>query len=334
VFALWRIGIAVVGLAVLLAACATISDDHSATSVQEQKKNGADTNSESVVPQGPQSKRKSFTIEAEDFWRLELPQGRRLDASGLTWDGGRLLVVNDEAPELCEVEFGETNVAKLKTTGIFSWNQMLPFVVGKRGRFDFEGLARDEQGRVYVCEEANRWIFRWDPATKKVEWLEIDWAPVRQYFSSDGNASFEGVAVGGGKLWLANERDRARVIEVDLNTLKVVGDFAPQPSSWGLVLHYSDICWFNGKLFLLLRHHRVVLEIDPGTREVLAEYDFHAMEDAPEHEYHKMYPTGTMEGLAVDDRYFWLVTDNNGFARVKDGSERRPTLFKCKRPEN
>jgi hypothetical protein len=279
------------------------------------------------------AKTNSFKLSVENFWRIELPQGQRLDASGLVWVDGKLLMVADGNPTLFEVQFGETNTAHLKKTEIFTWPQLTPFVSGKRRRFDFEGLARDERGRIYACGEADRWVFRFDPTTTNVDRLEIDWSPVRKYFSSDQNASFEGIAVGGGKLWLANERERARVIEVDSETLKIVADFAPQPSFWALVTHYSDICWFEGHLFLLLRHHRVILEIDPATRQVLAEYNYMDMEEAPEHRYLRAYPTGTMEGLAVDKEYFWLLSDNNGFARQQDSADRRPTLFKCKRPD-
>jgi uncharacterized protein YjiK len=277
-------------------------------------------------------KRKISTLTAADFWRLESPGVPRFDASGLVWNDGKLLVVEDGDPPLYEIEFTRTNVARVKQTGILSWPQMTKYIVRKNGRFDLEGLARDEQGGIYACEEANRWIFRWDAKQNAVERLEIDWAPVKQYFVGGQNASFEGIAVGGGKLWVANERDRARVIEIDLQTLKVVGDFAPQPSAWSFVLHYSDLCWFKGRLFVLLRHHQVILEVDPATRDVLAEYNFHAIEDAPQHSYHKAYPTGAMEGLAVDDNYFWLITDNNAFPRVQNDRDRRPTLFKCKRP--
>lgn len=278
-------------------------------------------------------KTNSFKLAAETFWRIELPQGQRLDASGLIWADGKMLIVADGNPTLFEVDLSETNIARVKRSDIFTWPQLTPFMAGKRGRFDLEGLARDDGGRIYACEEANRWVFRFDPATTKVERLEIDWTPVQKYFSSDQNASFEGIAVGGGKLWLANERERARVIEVDLDTLKVVGDFAPEPSFWALVTHYSDICWFEGHLFLLLRHHRLILEIDPTTHAVLAEYNYLEMEEAPEHRYLRTYPTGTMEGLAVDKEYFWLLTDNNGFGRQQDSTDRRPTLFKCKRPD-
>lgn len=327
-----RITISIAVCAILFA-CAAVSRDSEVREAITAITNSVWTNAAGIPPQ-QDSKRKKYTLTAENYWRLQPPSAKRFDASGLVWDGARLLTVNDERPEVCEIEFGSANVAKLKPTELFSWKDVTRFLVGKHGRFDFEGLACDEQGRIYVCEEGNRWLLRYDPARKKTERLDIDWSPVRQYFSSDDNASFEGVAVGGGKLWVANERDRARVIEVDLETLKVVGDFAPQPSTWGIVLHYSDLCWFKGHLFLLLRHHRLILEIDPTTREVVAEYDYHTLEDAPEHEYRKAYPTGTMEGLAVDDQYFWLVTDNNGFARVQDASDARPTLFKCKRPGN
>lgn len=301
----------------LFAACATPTNTPPA---QQQS-------TESLEPH-----RKSYVLAIDNFWRIELPGGKRFDASGLAFDNGRLLTIDDGGPPVCEIQLTSTNLARLKQTSIFTWPQLTRFMAGKQGRFDFEGLARDEKGRVFACEEANRWIFQWDPATEAVTRLDIDWTPVRQYFSSNDNASFEGVAVGGGKLWVANERDRARIIEVDLASLKVVADFAPQPSNWSFVLHYSDLCWFKGRLFLLLRHHRVILEIDPATHDVLAEYKYHSLEDTAQHAYHKEYPTGNMEGLAVDDNYFWLVTDNNGFARVADSHDRRPTLFRCKRP--
>src|SRR5688572_12718495 len=135
-------------------------------------------------------KRKVFLLSADDFWRLELPEGKQFDASGLVWADGKLLVVADGYPTLFEVEFGLANSARLNRTAIFTSGQLAPFTAGKRGRFDFEGLARDAAGRIYACEEANRWIFRFDAAAQKVERIEIDWAPVWQFLSADENASF------------------------------------------------------------------------------------------------------------------------------------------------
>jgi uncharacterized protein YjiK len=278
-----------------------------------------------TAPVGPAPiVRKQFKLAAEDYWRIELPTRLPFDASGLALDDKSLLILSDKESVLYRVGLETNHTARLQPAKL-----LLP----DKGDLDWEGLARDEAGHFYACEEGHRWVARFELGNAPVERLDIDWSPVRQYFSAiNRNASFEGIAVSGNRLWVANERDRARIIEVDLRTLKVVADFAVQPSTWGLVLHYSDLAFRDGHLFVLLRHHRLILEVDPDSHDVLAEYDFNALEDAPEHRYEKEYPTGNMEGLAIDAQYFWLVTDNNGLPRRQDARDRRPTLFKCRRP--
>jgi uncharacterized protein YjiK len=216
---------------------------------------------------------------------------------------------------------------------LFRPSELAPLAPLKEGHYDCEGLARDEMGRIYLCEEGNRWVLRCDPKTGRVERLPIDWAPVEQYFSSvDKNASFEGIAVGRGKLYVANERSSPVVIVVDLGSLRVTGAFHPQPRKGSFFgTHYSDLCWFEGRLWILCRQHRVVLEVNPDTREVLAEFDYEALEDALG--YQKGLPVGIMEGLAVDRDWIWLLTDNNGMPRKSAPHDIRPMLLKCPRPD-
>ena len=112
-------------------------------------------------------------------------------------------------------------------------------------------------------------------------------------------------------------------------------DFAVRSSVvsfWGP--HYSDLCWFRRELYVLMREDHVILRVDPRLHRVLAEYDFRAMEFSDEYRYHRLYPfVGVMEGLAVDQDYFWLVTDNNGLSRERHPNDTRPTLFVCPRPD-
>ena len=279
-----------------------------------------------------------YSLRAEQIWQFNLPGGELFDASGLLLlPNGDLLTVNDRAPGLHRIQFlTGTNAADLvRLPDCFTEAQLAPFAAEKTGRWDCEGIARDEQGRLYVCEEANRWIMRFDPRTKTLERLAIDWSPVQQYFHpTDLNASFEGVAVGGGRLYVANERQAGRILVVDLATLKLVDDFVVRPVfSFALDIHYSDLCWFDGALYVLLRDSRAVLKVDPATKALLAEYNYDAMERAPEVAYENRYPTGTIEGLAVDREFIWLVTDNNGRGRKKFPQDLRPTLFKCRRPD-
>jgi len=204
----------------------------------------------------------------------------------------------------------------------------------KTDRYDIEGITEDALRRIYLCEEANRWILRFDARLQRVERLKIDWAPVQKYFNpADRNASFEGIAAGDGRLYVANERQRGRVIVVDLATLKVVDDFEVRSSVaslWGP--QYSDLGWFRGELYVLMREDHVVLRVNPHSHQVLEEYDFSGIESAPENKYRKLYWfAGVMEGLAVDEDNFWLVTDNNGLGRERYPKDTRPTLFRCPR---
>ncbi len=276
-----------------------------------------------------------YVLRAELTAQLNLPGGQRFDASGLLLTpSGDLLTVNDLGPTLYRIvmrpDGGSADVVPLDSC--FTKTQLAPFAAEKFGRYDCEGIAQDPQGRLYICEEANRWILRCDPNAGRVERLAIDWTPVQNYFSSDRNASFEGIAIGKGKLYVANERSAPVIIVVDLARLKVVDHFEVYPRKFSLFgTHYSDLSWYDGKLFVLCRQHRVVLEVDPKSHAVLAEFDYRALED--QLDYKKQLPVGIMEGLAVERDFFWLVTDNNGLPRASFPEDRRPTLLRCPRPD-
>jgi uncharacterized protein YjiK len=288
-----------------------------------------------TASQSSVSSRKSYKLEADDFWQVELPTRRRFDASGLSFLNGKLLTISDRSSELWWLDLSTNHVAQVRQTGWFTLPQMQAATHLRENSYDCEGIAVDNAANLYISEEKTRSIFKWDAKAQKVEKLAIDWTPARKFFSVlDNNASFEGIAIGGGKLWVANERSEPRLFEVDLQTLQVVTNFYVDASGFAFGgPHYSDLSWFDDHLFVLDRNHRVILEVDPTTKKVIAEYDFAQMELQPEFAYHTAYPTGTMEGLTVDKDYFWLITDNNGEARYKNPRDTRPTLFRSKRPK-
>lgn len=291
---------------------------------------------EVVKAGGGNGGRKRYVLKPVQAWRLTAPDNEQFDASGLLlMPNGDLLTVNDKRTGIYKVIF-PTEGMDAKVERIPNWltdKQLEPFKPTKKGHWDLEGIARDDSGRIYVCEEGNRWVLRLDPKSEKMERLEIDWSPVKKYFSSDTNASWEGIAVGDGRLYVANERERGRIIVLDLNNLQIVSDFAV-----GAVqllardMHYTDLSWFSGHLYVLMREARVVLQVDPKTERAVAEFDISSLETTPEHAYHRLYPTGIMEGLAVDANHIWVVTDNNGYGRLKEPGDKRATLFRCKRP--
>jgi len=275
-----------------------------------------------------------FTLEAEKTFLLNTPAGGRFDASGLLLTPtGDLLTVSDRGPTLYRIEFNGVSADLKPVTNCFTTSQLAPLRPAGGGHYDCEGIAEDGQGRFYLCEEVNRRVLRCDPKAKQVESLPIDWSPVQHFFGSDQNASFEGIAIGGGRLYVANERSSPLIMVVDPASLKVIDHFvvSPQVNSFLGFLHYSDLSWQDGKLFVLCRHHRVVLEVDPRTYTVVAEFDYREIEEKLG--YRTAYPTGLMEGLAVDRNFIWLVTDNNGLGRERSPNDTRPTLLKCARPD-
>lgn len=273
---------------------------------------------------------------ADQVTSLTPPKPERFDASGLLLlpTGELLTLRNNSDSILYRIDYqpGGTEAKLVPFNDCFSSNQLA--AIAKDGHaFDTEGIARDAQGRLYICEERRRWILRCDPSSGTTEQLPIDWATVKDYFSPvDANASFEGIAIGNGKLYVANERSSAVIIEVDLASLKVKRHFIVQPHKSSFFgLHYSDLCWFDNRLWVLCRQHQVVLQVDPATDRVLAEFDYGDVEDRLG--YRTGLPVGIMEGLAVDENSIWLVTDNNGDPRGRTGKDIRPTLVRCPRPD-
>lgn len=278
----------------------------------------------------------SYPLQATQTWKLNLPQGKPFDASGLLFQpNGTLLTVDNRAPGLHRVQFTEADSVTLsKLPDCFTRDQLKPFAKEKVGIFDFEGIARDAEDRLYVCEEGNRWILRWDPRSHAVERLPIDWSSVTNYFSDDRNASFEGLAIGNGKLYVINERTHPVIITVDLRTLEVEDHFVltPRTPSFLGILHYSDLSWFDNSLWVLCRQHRVVLQVDPRKHQVLAEFNYGEIERSLGYQT-RLPGIAIMEGLAVDKNFIWLLTDNNGLGTFTHPKDNRPTLLKCPRPD-
>jgi hypothetical protein len=116
---------------------------------------------------------------------MNLPEGQRFDASGLFLEkSGDLLTESDQQIGVYRIRFhpNSSSVDLERIPDCFTEAQLAPFAKEKFGRYDCEGVTKDDQGRIYLCEEANRWILRWDPQTKKVERLNVDWSPVRNIF--------------------------------------------------------------------------------------------------------------------------------------------------------
>ena len=273
----------------------------------------------------------TVTLELEKSWRLQSKVGR-FDASGIErGPNGELLVVRDSELAVYAVKFeNESHVASLVKHARYSVNKA-DLDVGVK-RFDVEGLAIDAKGVLYACDEHARRVLRFS-SRGLIESLPFDFSAVESFFSKqDRNASFEGIAIGGGRLFLANERSRGRLIEFDLSSMKMRGSFSFRTgaSVWPDT-HFSGLDWYDGRLFALLREEQAIAEIDPDSKRITRLLRYHEIEFAKEFRYRSLVPfLGVMEGLLVEDDVFWLLADNNGQSLYSDSSDTRASLFKCR----
>lgn len=277
------------------------------------------------------------SLKWERTWTLTPPDASRFDASALLrLADGTLLTVNDKQAGLYRIDgLDEGTVARLALVPDVFTKASLDAACGQTApAYDLEGLAIDDQGRFYVCDEISRHLFRFDPQTRKTERLATDWSPVRKWISEDGNASWEGLAIGGGELFLANERNIGRIVVVSMSTWKVQRTFSVSPPDRpARDVHYSDLCWNADRLWVLCRESQCILRVEPGSGRVEAAFGYGVIERDPKHGYLNPLPVGFVEGLAVQADSVWLLVDNNGIGRIADPKDIRPTLWRCRVPE-
>jgi len=275
-------------------------------------------------------------LRLSQAWRLAPPNGERFDASGLLrLPEGSLLTLNDKRAGVYRIELPTSGeVAQLiLQPGIFSASA-LDQAAGKKARvYDLEGLSRDAKGRLYTCDEASRLVFRYDPSSQQTDALILDWSPVKRWFSREGNASWEGIAIGGDQLFLANEREVGRIVVASLSTSTVTGSFSVSPPDRpARDIHYSDLCWYEDRLWVLCRESHCVLKVDPADERVEAVYGYAHIERDPKVGYLNPLPYGFVEGLALSPEGVWLAVDNNGIGRIAAPQDLRPSLWKCELP--
>jgi hypothetical protein len=216
------------------------------------------------------------------------------------------------------------------------------------GALDFEGISCDQQGTAYVVSEAQAGVLR-VPPSGDVEWLRIDPAMVRQARASGMllhfNALFEGLAVNpaGDRLWLAAERERRGLVALQRQqavwtcvegcVLFSEAGKAPPPAQTGrtrpIPRDFSDLAWFEGKLFTLERNAYQVCRRAPDSGDVERCWSFAEGGLAEGRRYDEPY--GLAEALVIDRQGAWIGLDNNN-ARRADG-ETRPIVWRFAAPK-
>ncbi|MDZ5604249.1 esterase-like activity of phytase family protein [Pseudomonas sp. RP23018S] len=215
------------------------------------------------------------------------------------------------------------------------------------GELDYEGITCDKAGNLYLVSEAHAAVLQL-PLEGEPDWLKIDPAMLRQARASGMllhfNAQFEGLAINpaGDRLWLAAERERRGLVAIErqqsvwncghscvlLSEAGVEMQPAQMPNPRNRSRDFSDLAWYQGKLFTLERNAYRICRRNIGSGEVERCWSF-AEEGLTEARRYD-HPFGLAEALVIDDKGAWIGLDNNNAHRA-DG-ERRPIVWRFAAP--
>ncbi|MCC5807544.1 MAG: esterase-like activity of phytase family protein [Opitutales bacterium] len=278
----------------------------------------------------------------EEDGKLELVRvfpvesARPVEPSGLCLYQGVLYSVSDKSDgTVYRISFGN-GVARMEPHIRFD-------PPAGAGVMDFEGITVDEEGNFYLASETHARILRVTPEGE-AQW---HFASVREAGRAVGlfkvpNAYAEGITIlDNGNILLAAERQPRGLIEVDGRTGEVVRAQVMNQTRFSNRLSilrrpdWTGLYNYGGEVFALFRNANLVVRLergeDGGFRETDDAWGFRHVEESGEFRFDDLR-YGKAEGLAIDERYFYIILDNNRRPRAIDRSDRRPLLFVFRNP--
>lgn len=257
-----------------------------------------------------------------------------IEPSGLCLRDGRLFSVSDKTDDTIFEIVIDGDAARfvpfLKFTPPPKW---LPL--------DFEGITTGPEGSFFIVSEMHVRVLQVFPDGRS-EWVTesaLDAGRAVGLFKVM-NGRAEGLTrLPDGRFLLAAERQARGVITISEDGAMVPQAMTRTRFSRQLPLlritDFTGLDNFDEKVWVLFRNADLITTLELGTdgwREGAQGWSFRSVVNHPDHAYSNMQ-FGQAEGLAVDERHFYVVIDNNQMARAADPTDKRPLLLILRRPD-
>ena len=286
-------------------------------------------------------------LTLETAYAIEGPSG--LEPSGLAVCNNRLLFVSDDHDDhVFELSPGLDNVATAVTYRLLDNipsppTQRFPLslrakrftaeLLGLTGGMDWEGIACDANGTLYLASEYYFAVLAVD-SNNNLRWLGEDvyaFGRDRKLFGTM-NAYIEGIALHRDELLLAVEREPRALIRLQGSTpVDILRPAQAGSDEDGLSYDYTGLAVWNNRVFVLSRNHYQVCELDADDLTELDCRSYREVERSGTYGY-DTGPYGLGEGLEITNDAIWIVVDNNGQSRLSDVKDKRPQLFRFTNP--
>ncbi|MBN1673948.1 MAG: esterase-like activity of phytase family protein [Kiritimatiellae bacterium] len=260
------------------------------------------------------------------------------EPSGLTMHGDVLLAVSDKHDDTVFRIVVSNEVAVLEPHVTFR-----PAAGTPTGKCDFEGITAAPDGTLYLASERHARVLRVSPDGTNTAWVTPDLRPFGkgQGLFQANNAGLEGIVwLGPDRVLLCAERQERGLLELDLAREPVlVGAWGHPTSSFripkGRSADWTGLCAYAGRVYALQRNAGLVCRLartETGWGEGPG-WSYEHIETREDLRYRNMR-FGKAEGLCADERFVYVILDNNGIARQSDPADKRPLLLILHRPRD
>jgi hypothetical protein len=208
-------------------------------------------------------------------------------------------------------------------------------------KMDFEGIDCDSDGNFYLASEEHYRVLFVSKDGAQIYWKSPS---LRSYGEGKGlfvikNANLEGITlVRDNLIALVAEREPRGLIELDLK------DNAPRVHVFNLNKSrmkmpknrppdFSGMYSENGNIYVLQRALHCVSQLveDGKTFKEANFWSFENTENNPKYAYSDTR-YGLAEGLFMDEKYVYIILDNDGDYRAANPKDMRPLFFIFERP--
>ena len=267
---------------------------------------------------------------------LPVEYSEPVEPSGLTsFDGEFYTVSDDHDYTIFKLEILEDKVVLHPHIKFFA--PKLPKLI----RLDLEGITCDSEGDFYLCSEGANQILFVSRDGSEVHWI---FESLKSYGDKKGffqirNAGLEGIAlIGPDQFVLCIERQPRGIIRLNLKDNPAKVDlFDLDETKWKLPEErfpdFTGLFVENKDAYVLERGASVIskLTFKNGQVELSPRWSYSQIENSDEWRYaNTLFTCG--EGLCMDEKFIYVILDNNGEYRYTNPDDRRPLLFIMQRP--
>lgn len=257
-----------------------------------------------------------------------------IEPSGLSVNNGKIYLVSDSSDKkIYSLKFnGKTCTAAAE----------IEFELPKKkekSKLNFEGITSDKDGKLYVIGEKSLSVVIINKKGEAKETKSFKKEAKQEEMFKKKNEGPEGICVtDSGEFIIASQNDygklmTANIVKNDFENIKIKKIKSREiKNGHGKEKSISDLCYYGGEVYALLKKQNVVLKLKSEDENFVEEETYTFEDSVKGSEFLYLIGNNLGEGIAIDDKYIYVVFDNNNQPRMAAMNDTRALLLKFEKP--